>query len=255
MYRNQENSSFKTGLALSGGSAKGFAHLGVIKALDESGYYPDVISGVSAGAIVGAFYADGYHPEEILEMFIRKKLFQLVNPTLNRRGMMNQRGLTKLIKKHLRAKTFEDLNIPLYICVTDFNRGKAVYFNSGSLIDRITASASIPILFKPVIMDNTTYVDGGLVDNLPISPLRNKCKTLIGVNVNPHFEDFKTGSYKKMVERTFYLSLVSKTLEHKDECDLFIEPKGLRGFTYFEISKAREMFEIGYNETLKQLKG
>lgn len=254
MDKNQNNSSFETGLVLSGGSAKGFAHLGVIKALGESGYHPDIISGVSAGAIVGAFYADGYTPDEILEMFISKKLFHLVTLTLNRRGMMKQAGLTRLLKAHLRANTFEDLKIPLYICATDFNRGKPVYFNSGTLIDKITASASIPILFRPVIMDNTTYVDGGLIDNLPISPLRNKCKMLIGVNVNPHFEDSRTGSYKKMVERTFYLSLVSRIHEHKDECDLFIEPGALRRFTYFEISKAREMFEIGYEEAMKVLK-
>ncbi|HDJ33298.1 MAG TPA: patatin [Bacteroidetes bacterium] len=248
-----DNEKIPVGIALSGGSARGFAHLGVLKALEEAGLHPGVISGVSAGAIVGAFYADGYSPEEILEMFIEKKLFQILHLNVNRTGFLKPSGIDSLIKKYLRAKTFDQLKIPLYITASDLNRGVAVYFHEGALPDKIMASSAIPVLFQPVVIEGTTYVDGGLIDNLPVQPVRNKCRVLVGVSANPNYEENDLNGFWKLTERTIYLNLVTRIQEHKLYCDIFIEPPTLKDYGLFEISKAREIFACGYDEAKRVL--
>jgi len=245
---------YQTGLVLSGGSVRGFAHLGVLQAMEEAGISPDVISGASAGAIVGAFYADGYPPAEILEMFIEKRLFHLVHLKMNRRGFLRPSGVDSLLRKYLRARTFEHLRLPLFIAASDMNRGIPVYFKEGSLTDRIMASAAIPVLFQPVVIDGTTYVDGGLLDNLPVFPVRKDSRIIIGVSVNPNYEENDLGSFLKLTERTIYLNLVSRIHEHSRKCDVFIEPLELRDYGLFEISKAREVYDIGYREAKRVLK-
>jgi NTE family protein len=244
---------FALGLALSGGGARGFAHLGVLKALEENRQAPDIISGVSAGAIVGAFYADGYSPDEILEMFIEKNLFKLIHLTVPKNGFLKPSVINELIKENLKAEKFEELQIPLFLAVTNLNKGKVVYFNKGKLSEKILASASIPVLFEPKSIGGQKYVDGGVFDNLPVKPLENKCKKIIGVNVNPLYEDNDLEGILKLAERTFYLNIVAKIQENIPKCDLFIEPHELKGFGLFEVSKAREIFEIGYKAALRAL--
>ena len=252
--QSKKEPDYNYGLVLSGGSARGFVHLGVLKAMEEANLLPEVISGASAGAIVGAFYADGYKPEEILELFIEKKLFHLIHLNVNRLGFLIPSGINDLLKQHLRAKTFSDLNLPLYVAASDLNRGVPVYFNEGSLRERVMASAAIPLLFQPVVIDGTTYADGGLLDNLPVQPIRDQCRKIIGVSANPHFEEEKLTGFWKLVERTIYLIMVSRIQVHRQDCDIFIEPKGMKDYGFFEINKAAEMFDLGYKEAKKLLK-
>jgi NTE family protein len=168
---------YKTGVILSGGGARGFAHAGILKALNEAGIYPDVISGVSAGAIVGAFYADGFSPVEIFKIFSQnKKFFNYAKISVPKSGLFRTIGLEENLSENLRAKTFEDLKIPLFIAATNMNIGKIEYFNSGDLVDKIIASASIPVLFHPVEIEDNYYADGGVIDNFPIFPIIRDCK-------------------------------------------------------------------------------
>jgi NTE family protein len=118
---------YKTGLVLSGGGARGFAHLGVLKALEEKKIKINIFSGVSAGAIAAAFYADGYTPEEILNIFSSKKVFHLMRITIPRSGLLKTKGLKEVLKKHLRATNIEDLKIPVIIAATNFREGKIQY--------------------------------------------------------------------------------------------------------------------------------
>jgi len=247
-------STYKTGLVLSGGGARGFAHLGVLQALEENGLKPDLISGVSAGAIVGAFYADGYLPYKILEMFVEKKIFSLVKLTFSTEGFLKMTGLKELIKDYLRAATFEDLKIPLIIAATNMTKGEMVYFKQGRLFDKIIASASIPILFEPYKIDGDVYVDGGVFDSMPVSPILGKCEKIIGVNINPRFEQKKLNGLIRIAERSFYLRVNSHVQETMKECDIFIEPKALKNYGLFDVKKAHKMFDIGYAEAQKVLK-
>lgn len=245
---------YKIGLVLSGGGARGFAHLGVLQALNEVGIFPDIISGTSAGAIVGAFYADGYKPAEILNILNKNNRLHYVSLTMPKDGLLKISGLVRVLKEKLRAKTFEELKIPLFVTATDLNIGKAVYFSEGELIIPVIASASIPVLFKPVIINKTYYVDGGVLDNLPIAPIEKKCSFLIGSFVNPTGYEDNFTNLINIAERTFLLSLSREVFAKSKKFDLFIAPQELRNYKILDPEKAKEVFMVGYKATVEKLK-
>ncbi len=134
-----ENSQkLRIGISLSGGGAKGIAHLGVLQALEEIGFKPQVISGVSAGAIIGALYADGKSPKEICQFFKESSFFKFVKIVVPKKGVMSTERFYNLLDGFLTAKTFEELQMPLTINATELIEGKNVYFNSGSLVSNST---------------------------------------------------------------------------------------------------------------------
>jgi NTE family protein len=245
---------YNTGLVLSGGGARGFAHLGVIQALNEVGIFPDVISGTSAGAIIGVLYADGHSPKEILKLMNGASRFDFMRPALPREGLLQINGIGKILKTSLKAKKFEDLKIRLFVTATDLNNGRAVYFSKGDLYDPVIASASIPVLFQPVKINNISYVDGGVVDNLPILPIENISRSLIGSFVNPVGYMEKISGLINIAERTFMLSMSKEIYEKAKRFDLFIAPLELRNYKILDPEKANELFEIGYNATQEKLK-
>jgi NTE family protein len=245
---SEQSYLYQTGLVLSGGGARGFAHLGVLKAMNESGIFPDIISGVSAGAIVGAFYADGYQPEEILDFFTKKSLFNYLDVSFPHSGLLKISGMARLLKDRLKAHTFEELRLPLFICATDLNNGEIRYFSSGSLKKVILASSTIPILISPIQIDGITYVDGGLLNNLPVEPLLHKCKQIIGVHVNPIGYQYKFNKLSEIAERCFHINVAHTVYKQSMLCNLFIEPPQLRNYPTLDVSKSKEIFEIGYIE-------
>jgi NTE family protein len=248
-----EVKKYRTGLVLSGGGARGFAHLGVLKALNDSGIYPDVISGTSAGALVGVLYADGYTPVEILNIMNTTSRLHYIRPTVPREGLLQISGIERILKEKLRAEKFEDLKIPLFVTATDLNNGKAVYFSSGDLLRPVIASASIPVLFNPVIIDKIHYVDGGVLDNLPIKPIEGMCNLTIGSFVNPIGYEKTVTSLVQIAERSFMLNM-SKEVDMKEkEFDVFIAPPELKNYKILDNEKAQEVFDIGYKATISKL--
>lgn len=245
---------YRTGLVLSGGGTRGFAHLGVIKALNDAGIFPDVISGTSAGALAGALYADGYSPEEILHMMSAGSRLDFMRPALPREGLLQIGGIIKILKSNLRAKTFEELKIPLFVAATDLNNGRSEYFSSGHLLDAVIASASIPILFQPVMINNICYVDGGVLDNLPLRPIENKCRKIIGSFVNPVGYVEKINGLISIAERTFMLSISKEIIEKAKRFDLLVTPPELVNFKILDPEKAEDLFTVGYKATQERLK-
>ena len=244
---------YKTGLVLSGGGTRGFAHLGLIQALTDAGIYPDVISGTSAGALAGVLYADGHTPKEILKIMNSGSRLDFMRPTLPREGLLQIGGIIKILKANLHAKTFKELKIPLYVSATDLNNGKAEYFSEGDLLDPVIASASIPVLFQPVIINDISYVDGGVLDNLPLKPIENKCRFLIGSFVNPVGYMEKCSGLINIAERTFMLSMSKEINEKAKRFDLFVAPQELRNYKILDPEKAEELFDIGYKATKEKL--
>jgi NTE family protein len=245
---------YKVGLVLSGGGARGFAHLGVIEALNEAGIFPDIISGTSAGALVGVLIADGYTPKEILKLMNLNSRLDFMRPALPREGLLQINAVLKILKCSLRAKTFEELKIPLFVTATDLNNGKAEYFSKGDLFDPVMASASIPVLFQPVVINNFQYVDGGVLDNLPLKPIEKKCKVLIGSFVNPIGYMEKVSGLINIAERTFMLSMTKELLEKSKKFDLFVAPEQLKNYKILDPEKADELFSVGYQSTIKKIK-
>ncbi len=247
------NKKFKVGLVLSGGGTRGFAHLGAIQALNEAGIFPDVISGTSAGALVGVLYADGYSPREILTMMNWASRFDFMRPAMPREGLLQINGIIKILKTSLRSKTFSDLKIPLFVSATDLNNGKVVYFSEGDLFEPVIASASIPVLFQPVKINDISYVDGGVLDNLPIRPIENSCNIIIGSFVNPAGHIDKISGLISIAARTFMLSMSKDVLDKAKRFDMFIAPAELRNYGFLDPEKSQEVFDIGYRATKEKL--
>lgn len=244
---------YKTGLVLSGGGTRGFAHLGVIAALDKLKIKPDVISGVSAGAIVGAFMAAGKSPEEVRDIFKRGWFFQYTKIHLPVDGLLKLDGLKEIIEKEIEVKDIEDLKLPFHICVSNLNKGTVEYKNKGNLGETVLASASIPVIFAPVKLGKYLYVDGGLMDNVPVAPIRKDCQQVIVSNISPINPTAKMKNLLQIATRTVYMSVNQKLEEIKKQTDVYIEPKGIEEYDVFQRKHADELFDLGYQTTLKIL--
>lgn len=248
-----KETKYKTGIVLSGGGTRGFAHLGVLQALNEHNIYPDIISSVSAGAIAGAMYADGKSPEEILHILSSKRLYSYINFFFPKKGLVKMSGFIKTLRKNLKAENIEDLKMPLLIYSVNINKGLYTCFDKGNLLSAIKASTSIPVLFPPVEIDGEQYLDGGIINNFPIDPLLDKCERIIGVNLNPIGEDYNINSLKKVAERSFHVSLKSHTIGVKKKCDIYVEPRNLENYGIMSLPKAKEIYKIGYEAGKKAI--
>lgn len=240
----------KVGLVLSGGGARGFAHLGVIKGLLEHGFKIEAISGVSAGAVAGALIAAGYQPDKILEIFISTKLYRFLRPSVRLTGLLKMERVENLYDMYL-PDTFDKLHIPLTVCTADIQAGKTVFFNQGPLVKPIMASCCIPIVFEPLQINGKMYIDGGILNNLPVEPLLGKCDFIIGIHTNPINLQMPLTSMRAVMERSLLLAIQSNIKDRITKCNLLIEPPTLNRFTTFDSKRAREIFEIGYAFTME----
>lgn len=236
----------KVGLALSGGGAKGFAHLGIIKALEEMEITISEISGTSAGSIVGAFYCYGHKPDQILEIISSTGFLKSVRPAWSWSGLLSMDGFKEVLFKYLPDNSFEKLKTPLTIAATEIRQGRVTYFNTGELIPRIIASSSIPALFNPVTLDGNVYVDGGILDNLPVRPLVGMCDFIIGSHCNPVEQRFDIKSVREITQRSLLMAINVNSSHSKGHCNVVIEPPELGKFSTFDLSKGKEIFDIGY---------
>ena len=243
----------KIGLALSGGGSRGVAHLGAIKAMEEYGYKFDHVSGVSAGAIIGAFYCNGYTPEDILKIIEKTSLYKVVRPAVSWRGLLKLDKVVKEFKSYFKEDSFEALKIPLHISATEIKSGKIKYFSEGPLLRTVLASGSIPVVFDPVKIDDVYYMDGGILNNLPVEPLKATCDKVVGIHTNPIGIVETPINMKMLMERSLLLAINGNIEIRKRLCDLFIEPDGLDKFNVFDIKRTKEIFEIGYEYTSRLL--
>lgn len=244
---------YKTGLVLSGGGTRGFAHLGVIAALNDKGIKPDIISGVSAGSIAGAFIASGKSPKEIMKIFTKGWFFQYTKIQIPVDGLFKLGGLKEILEKNIPVKNIEELPLPFYVCISNLNKGIVEYRNTGPIGQIVLASASIPILFAPVKLDGNLYVDGGLMDNIPIDPLVGECEKIIVSNISPINPREKIKNLVQIATRTVYMSVNAHKAEVKKYASLFIEPEGIDRFDLLSRSHAEDLFQIGYDSTIKAL--
>ena len=240
------------GIAFSGGGARGIAHLGVLKALLEHDITPDKISGTSAGAIVGALYAAGYTPDAALNIVRQTNVLSVFRPSYSWKGLLSIDKLGVFLAKHLPPE-FEDLEKELIIAATDINAGKTKYFRRGDLIKAILASCCVPLVFKPVRINNKFYVDGGLLKNLPAEVLRKKVDTLIGVNSNPNSRVDNLTNARLVMERASLLAIGVNASKSMKKCDVVIEPTQMNRFSGFGLAQAQEIFDYGYEYTLQNI--
>ena len=279
----------RIGLALSGGSIKGLAHVGALEAFEELGIKIDIISGVSAGAIVASMYAAGVSGDDIVKFFKESQVYNfkeyledslkslLPNYFLKRigktqkssllssnvinvitgkgGGLMDATPFKKKVKELVGVKKFEDLKIPVIVSATEMSTGKARHFSEGDLIDPVMASAAIPMILSPVKIDKKAYIDGGLISNISCSVLRDKCDFLIGIHVNPITEIPDENKFFSIFNRAFDLVINgSSTESEKKCCDLLFETTEACKYGMFELSKSEEIRKIGYDIVMSRLK-
>lgn len=243
----------KIGIVLSGGGIRGIAHLGVLKALKDKKIHLSHITGTSAGAIVGALYANDVDPYHVLEVFNKTKLLKYLRPAFRLPALLNLETAFALLKDYLPHNSFENLKIPLTITATNFNEGKLVYFSEGELIRKVLASSCIPGVFNPIMIDGKIYIDGGVINNFPVEPLLGKCDVIIGSSCNhlPVIESAR--NIKHVIERAALLSLNHDLMEKCQHVNVLIEPKGLGETSIFDVKKAESIFWIAYEETLNKV--
>ncbi len=240
------------GIALSGGGARGIAHLGVLKALNEHGIYPGMVSGTSAGAIVGGFYSAGFSPDEILKIVVKTNMLSIFKPAFSLKGLLKMDALLAILKDHL-PQSFSSLSLPFTATATAIEQGKTHYFSEGNLPQAILASCCLPVLFKPIEITGIKYVDGGILNNLPVEALTGKALPLIAVSCNPVGSHYPVQSFKSILERSALLAINENTRKSKELAQVFIEPDKLVGYTGFDLAKAHEIFEVGYQYTSENI--
>ena len=244
------------GLVLSGGVVKGVAHIGVIKALEENNIYPTHISGSSAGAVFGAFYAAGYSPEEMLTFFRTIPLFNLNRYAFRKPGFIDTDKFHEDFKKYFPKDNFNTLQKKLFITTVDMLNGCVKIFDKGELIRPFLASAAFPGIFSPVTIDNGVYADGGILDNFPVAPLRDICEQIIGVYISPiaKITSEKLKHSLNVLDRAIKINFSNGSQLKFSECDLVINPPSLSKYGLFDKNGIDEIFNIGYQTTLDKLR-
>lgn len=243
------------GIAFSGGGARGFSHIGVLMAFERFGIKPDIMSGVSAGAIAVSLYGAGLTPQEMMDCFTEaSSLGDFTEWAIPKEGFMKLDRFGKLLESWLPVKNLEELNIPSIICATDFDHGKSVGWGKGEIVPRVLASCSIPIVFKPVKINGVHYVDGGVLRNLPAWVIRKYCHTLYGSNCSPLRQSEKENhTLLGIAYRTFHLMLKANTPQDIRLCDHVVNVHNVTGVNAFELSSLRKGVVAGYDAASRVL--
>lgn len=242
----QQNSRKKVGLALSGGTALGLAHIGVLESFAEHKIPVDFISGTSAGALVAALYAFGVPLDQMRDEAGQFSWLRLSRLTFSKKGIISGRAIEDIIKKYLDQAKIEDAKIPLAIVATDLNSGKLHIMRKGDLAQAVSASACIPGLFTPVEIDGRTLVDGGLIETIPFSPLRAMgAEVIIGVHLGKerHYQPPK--DIVDVVTSSFDIMNNHLTRASLNQADILIEPLVGR-FHLTDFSKYHDLILEGY---------
>lgn len=263
-----DSGKYGIGVALSGGGARGFAHLGALKALIDAGIRIDAVAGVSAGSVASVVFSAGVSIDEIMEEFGRRKFSDFVeyNFRFNRKsGLFSLDRFEAFIEETVAPyKRLEELPVPTYIGVTDFDGGTQAEFHKGPIAPIVVASCSIPICFPPREIEGKRYVDGGVVRNMPAWILREKCRFLIGINCSPILrqDSVNVTSLPEIAIRTFHLMAKANQKQDLEMCDLAIEFPEIANYKVFDLKHIKDVFLRGYtvmrhglrqNSTLEKL--
>ncbi len=244
----------KIGLALGGGAVLGAAHIGALRAIDELNIPIHYISGTSIGAFISAFYAFGKGWEEIKELTKGLNWLDLTGLSVPKLGLLSNKKLGDVIKKSVGDVNIEQAKIPVAIVATDITSGEKVVFTKGDVETAVMASTCIPGIFIPVEIDDRLLVDGGIVENVPVTPLKEMgANFIISVDLNAEHPYKKPENIVEVLLRSFDFTLKSATKLQTEKVDVQIKPD-LSQFNMVDMGQAEEIIKIGYSEAKKVLK-
>ncbi len=244
----------KIGLALGGGATLGAVHIGVLKALDESGIKIDCVSGTSIGSLVGAFFAFRKNYDFIQDIAVNMSWKDIASISISKYGLFDNTKIEKLVEKHIGRVHFEEAEIPMAFVATDILNGEKVVLNKGSVAKAVSASCCIPGVFRPIELENRLLVDGGLVENVPISPLKEMgAEVIIAVDLSSGSSYKKPDNFFDILMNSYQTSMLSKTKIQTRGVDLLISPK-LDDFSAIDTDKTKDLIAIGYNAGKRKIK-
>jgi NTE family protein len=257
MERSRKSDRPRVGLALSGGAARGIAHVGVLRALEENSIPIDAIAGASAGALIGGCYATGLSIERLEKMASTFRWRHTSRLSFSRLGLQSNARMEKFLRKHLPVTRFEDLRIPFAAMVTDLQKGESIVFrDTGDLPFAIRASCCVPALYAPVRdREGRFLIDGGIVNNLPISHTRDLGADLvIAVDVNFDGVRFFDRPRTALGVLTYVFSAVEKIVsnQERDAADLMIVPK-VGHIRWDQTRHSKELIKLGYEAGLSAI--
>lgn len=234
------------GLALGGGFARGIAHVGVLKVLEQEGIPVRLVAGTSVGALIGAAYCSGVTVDELHEMAHNVRFTTFARWTLSRCGFASNDRMISFLTRFLKVKTFEELRIPLGVTATDFNTGEGVVFHSGSIIDPVRASCAYPGMFLPVQMRGRYLVDGMLSHPVPTRPLREMgAERVLAVHLKGAWANGGAPRHLfDVIGQSFAIAQDAMSTVWRQAADLVIEPD-VAGFAYDDFKRADDLVRVG----------
>ncbi len=234
------------GVALGGGFARGMAHIGVLKVLEEEGIPVRIVAGTSVGALIGAAYCSGLSIEELEKVAHSVRFTTFARWTVSRYGFASNDRMVAFLARTLKVKTFEELRIPLGVTATDFNSGEGVVFHSGSIVDPVRASCAYPGMFLPVNIRGRWLVDGMLSHPVPTSPLREMgAERVLAVHLKGQWS--KDGAPRHLFDvigQSFAIAQDQMSHLWRGAADLVVEPD-VAGFAYDDFKRAGELIRSG----------
>ncbi len=237
----------KIGLALGGGAARGFAHIGVIQVLEEAGIRPAMVVGTSAGSLVAALYASGKSPAQLQQLAESMDEATFADWTLPifSRGMLRGEALARYVHTAVNGRQIEAMSLPLGVVATDLNSGQGVLFQRGDAATAVRASSAVPAIFQPVRISGRDYVDGGLVSPVPVRYARQMgAELVIAVDISSAPEVNPAGDTLQILMQTFTIMAKSiNSLELKD-ADVVVRP-ALNGISSADFGARRRAIQAG----------
>lgn len=234
------------GLALGGGFARGLAHIGVLKVLEEESVPIACVAGTSVGAVIGAAYCSGMSAAELAEMAAQVRFRDFARWTISRYGFASNERMVGFLKRALKVRTFEELRIPLAVTATDFISGEGAVFRSGQLIEPVRASCAYPGMFLPVQINGRLLVDGMLAHTVPTVPLHEMgASKVIGVYLRSHWCDASGPRHVfEVISQCFSIAQEQMSGVWRGAADVVMEPE-VAGFGYDSFERAPELVRAG----------
>lgn len=235
----------RIGLALGGGAARGFAHIGVIQVLEESGIRPDLVVGTSAGSLVAALYASGKNGAELARLALAMDESAITDWAFPGRGLIRGEGLARYVRDNTAGRTIEQLPLSLGIVATDLDSGEGVLFQRGDLGMAVRASSAVPAVFQPVRIGTREYVDGGLASPVPVRFARQMgAELVIAVDISTAPDGNPTGDMMRLLLQTFAIMGRSINRFELKDADVVLRPK-LRGQSSADFTLRRQTIDAG----------
>lgn len=244
LFKRNKPKNIKIGLALGSGGAKGFAHLGALKAMEENGIEFDIVAGTSIGSVVGAFYCAGYSSTDVMELlrrvdFLEVKDFLMFN--------VHNFNMFKIIDREIGSLEFSDLKKPFKAVATELETGKEHVFSSGNVAMALCASSSIPPVFKPTIIDGVRYIDGAFTNSIPADLVKEMgADYVVGIDLSTR--ESKSSLLKKFIP-TYKSNVKEPWKKGYENSNTMLHPD-LNEFSSVQFWKGNQMYEIGYKHAL-----